>query len=245
MEITKEKEREHIEGQDNLALVPRYFQWVLNHFGAIEGRRVWDAGAGIGILASLLQERAAFLYLTEIGDENLAHLRTRFEGKGNVRVEHCDLLAPNIPAIQAHAIDLITNFDVLEHIEDDEKVLRTFHDALAPKGEVLIKVPAHPSLYCDIDRATLHYRRYSKKELREKMERAGFTVRKLRYMNMLGVLLYIVKGKILREKKHGGTIISKGSFKTLNAIIPILEGVEKVVPPLFGLSLVAVGRKGG
>ncbi len=70
--------------------------------------------------------------------------------------------------------DLITAFDVLEHIEDDISALSSWHQALKPNGYVFITVPAYQWLFSAHDKALQHYRRYSAKELKQKFAQAGF-----------------------------------------------------------------------
>ncbi len=50
--------------------------------------------------------------------------------------------------------------DVLEHVEDDRRLLGRVIDALPPGGHVLITVPADPALWSGHDVAFGHHRRY-------------------------------------------------------------------------------------
>ena len=53
---------------------------------------------------------------------------------------------------------LIGMFDVLEHIEDDVAALRAVRQSLAPKGQLLMTVPAAPSLWSRYDEESQHHR---------------------------------------------------------------------------------------
>lgn len=74
------------------------------------------------------------------------------------------------------AFDLIGAFDVIEHIADDEGVLRQLRAALASDGSVMISVPQHPFLWSSTDVAAMHARRYRRGELESKLVAAGFKV---------------------------------------------------------------------
>src|SRR5439155_18247453 len=71
---------------------------------------------------------------------------------------------------------LVGILDVLEHLPDDVAVLRDLRRMLAPRGVLLLTVPAHQSLWSYFDEASNHQRRYSPRELREKLRAAGFNV---------------------------------------------------------------------
>ena len=72
--------------------------------------------------------------------------------------------------------DLMGAFDVIEHIEQDEVVLREAHRTLAPGGGLLITVPQHPFLWSAADEYAYHQRRYTAPELRRKVQDAGFRI---------------------------------------------------------------------
>jgi SAM-dependent methyltransferase len=72
--------------------------------------------------------------------------------------------------------DLIGAFDVIEHIEEDEAVLREMHRALRPGGLVMLTVPQHMWLWSRYDEAGGHVRRYSRAGLRQRLRDAGFTI---------------------------------------------------------------------
>lgn len=89
-------------------------------------------------------------------------------------VELVQLDATAIPV--TNIFDVIGAFDVVEHIEDDEAVLRAMHRALKPGGGVMIAVPQHPSLWSASDDVAHHQRRYRRGELEQKVSAAGFDV---------------------------------------------------------------------
>ena len=72
--------------------------------------------------------------------------------------------------------ELIGLFDVLEHIPDDEQVLRDLYSLLAPGGALVLTVPAHPCLWSYFDEAAHHQRRYRFSELVEKLTKAGYRI---------------------------------------------------------------------
>ena len=55
--------------------------------------------------------------------------------------------------------------NVLEHIDDDQGVLRSISDRLEPGGHVAIWVPAFTLLYSPFDAKLGHVRRYRRRQL--------------------------------------------------------------------------------
>jgi SAM-dependent methyltransferase len=74
--------------------------------------------------------------------------------------------AQQLPFV-SQSVDLICLYDVLEHLPDDEQAVGEFRRVLRPGGQLLLTVPAFPSLYSGHDRALGHYRRYNRSGLRE------------------------------------------------------------------------------
>jgi SAM-dependent methyltransferase len=82
--------------------------------------------------------------------------------------------------------DFIYSKDVLEHIEDDQGALKQIHEHLQPGGTFAVYVPALPIIYSGLDRSVGHFRRYKKKEMKLKLDAAGFKVITTRYVDVLG-----------------------------------------------------------
>ena len=89
-------------------------------------------------------------------------------------------------------VDGFVNFvyasNVLEHIENDLKVLKEMRNKIKLGGKIAIYVPALTILFSDLDRNVGHYRRYSKSELVGKVKAAGFEVEDCYYNDCVGVL---------------------------------------------------------
>ncbi len=243
MTLPESFEAVHLEAQERMGKLGYYYQWILNNFSPYVGSRIWDAGAGVGHVAGNLVDKAEYLLLTEYGQENLKQLHHLFDHSQHVEVSFCDLLDEASADFSAKRLDTIVNLDVLEHLEDDETALRTFYRNLRSGGHVLVKVPAHPFLFGSMDHASLHFRRYTRTVLAAKLERVGFTVERIRYMNMAAVVPYFIKGRILKRQGNFSRSVNSSRLGFYNRLMPWLERMEKAVPPMFGLSLIAVGRK--
>jgi SAM-dependent methyltransferase len=152
----------------------------------------------------------------------------RLEGETARAEEYC-------PAAEAGAHDFIISTNVLEHVEDHVRALRNFRALLAPGGTALILVPAHPSLYSDLDRNLSHFRRYSRATLAGACAEAGLDVLRMRHFNPLGALGWWLNGKVLRRG-----ILPSGQLSLYTRFaIPISRLLDRWNPFPVGVSLVA------
>ena len=100
--------------------------------------------------------------------------------------------------------DLLTCFDVLEHISDDTGFLRDSRNLLKPGGHILITVPAYQFLWSELDMVASHVRRYTKPELIRKLQTVGFVSIKASYfisILFLPIITYRFLGKLTGRAK--------------------------------------------
>jgi SAM-dependent methyltransferase len=142
--------------------------------------RILDVGCGTGEMVDMLR---AFGTVTAIdpSPDAVAACRERFGDEVEVAVGTVpdDLPGPG-------AADVVTAFDVIEHLDDDAGALRRIHDVLAPAhGTLVVTVPAFAFLWGAHDVLAGHRRRYTAQALRSRLTDAGFAVERLSYFNCL------------------------------------------------------------
>jgi SAM-dependent methyltransferase len=166
---------------DKLAMLEAGYFWFVTRNELIVGladkffpraRRFLEIGCGTG---AVLREMAGSrrwerLVGSELHPSGLAHARRRLPSE----VEFVQFDARNIPAIGV--FDLLGAFDVIEHISDDEGVLRGMRAATVTGGGTIIAVPQHPRLWSHADDLAHHQRRYRRGELEAKLRRSGFEI---------------------------------------------------------------------
>ena len=130
---------------------------------------ILDVGAGTGMLAEALT-RFGRVTALEAAPEALTHL----ERRNDLTIVRGILPNPDLPR---GAYDLVTGFDVLEHIEDDRSAMADIADVLRPGGLLLLTVPAHPALWSDHDEIHHHFRRYRPGEVEDLAGGSGLAVR--------------------------------------------------------------------
>jgi SAM-dependent methyltransferase len=76
----------------------------------------------------------------------------------------------------AMAFDLVSAFDIVEHIDDDASALAELSRVAAPGAALLIAVPLHPELWSPFDDFVGHRRRYEPERLLARLAEFGFRV---------------------------------------------------------------------
>ncbi len=237
MELSGVNAEETFVIQEILGDAHNYNRWLYDAVAPVLGRRVVDVGSGFGNVTKFLLDRELVVSL-DVEPRYVESLRERFGSHPNYEAVLCDLFEDDLAPLVARRLDSATSFNVIEHVEDDVRFLSRIRELLTPGGGLGIVVPAMQVLYGSMDRTDRHFRRYGKKELREKLERAGFVVEDLRFINRLGAFGWFVNGRILKRR-----IIPSGQMGFYERIIPWMRRLERVAPLPFGQSLVALARK--
>jgi SAM-dependent methyltransferase len=143
---------------------------VLKAVSGIQHARFFEIGCGTGAFLRSLSSANSFKLLgSEIYLRGLLSATSRSK-----EVEFIQLDATDIPFdSEFHAIGA---FDVIEHVDDDIAILQGIWRALKPGGTVILTVPQHQFLWSSLDEFVHHRRRYSRKDLVDKLESVGFQV---------------------------------------------------------------------
>lgn len=138
--------------------------------------------------------------------------------------------------------DCVVSTDVLEHIEDDREAFARMMEMVRPGGTVMIAVPAGPWLFGYHDEQLGHFRRYSKKSLRELVEPAC-EVQTLRYFGFTLVPVCLMYSRWLR-RPYPVTESGDPKQRPLRSLaLRSLMKLDKLVPMPFGISVLLKGVK--
>jgi SAM-dependent methyltransferase len=183
---------------------------------------ILEVGCGTGFVSSFL--RSIGYNSLDCSDVFLAAVRYCKQRRGGCAYYLFDLTCS--PFFEHY--DAICVFDVLEHINDDELALQNAYNSVRAGGSLFITVPASGLLWSEVDVYSKHKRRYSRKELIQKVERAGFHVLRCSYfMSLLFPLLLArrrMRGRAGKEiAKPNGTIGCFGADELrLNPLLNII-----------------------
>ncbi|MBS0558324.1 MAG: class I SAM-dependent methyltransferase [Proteobacteria bacterium] len=127
------------------------------------GKRVLDAACGEGYGSAMLASAAASVVGMDIAEDAIAHARSRYGARPNLRFERSDCTALEVtPA----SFDLVVSFETLEHVAAQEQMIAGFARVLADDGILIVSSPDKRT-YSDISgfRNEFHVRELYRDEL--------------------------------------------------------------------------------
>jgi len=228
---------------DTYNKMDRYFQWVYNTYAKFVGKNVLDIGVGFGNMTKFYVHKTDLVIATDLNESVLEIVKKRFHNY-NVITQTLNIESDDVSALKQHRLDTVICTNVIEHIEDDFKALLNMKAILANQGKIIILVPALPSLYNQFDRSAGHFRRYRRGELVALAHKAELKIVHRRYVNVLGIIPYYLKGKNskkdVREQNQNDILcsseIGEKASKLYNIASYIMEPVEKIIRFPWGLS---------
>jgi 2-polyprenyl-3-methyl-5-hydroxy-6-metoxy-1,4-benzoquinol methylase len=150
--------------------------------------RVLDAGCGDGFLLKEMTKLSVECYGFDYNPLRVGHARDNAPG---ATVAQKDLM--NLGVVPEF-FDVIAVSQVLEHVDDDEKVISNLVEILKPGGLLIAGVPNEGCVLGmlrntlfepSISRTTDHVRFYTDPIIRNKLEKAGLTVERVYYESFM------------------------------------------------------------
>ena len=201
--------------------------------------RILDVGCGTGANLLMLSQYGDAEGV-DISEDALAFCRER--GLNRVRQGAGEELP-----YDDNTFDLITAFDVVEHMDDDLAGLREMYRVLRPGGHALLFVPTFMFLWGLQDDVSHHRRRYRLPELRRVLEQAGFEIERSTYANIMFFFPILLMRKLMRLTGIKAETENNINVSALNAPLGALFGAERAIlrhanlP--FGVSGLCVAKK--
>ena len=197
--------------------------------------RVLEVGAGIGQISELLSA------LPDVKELLAVEPDANFCAEFRKLRPHQPLLEGTLEALNdSRPWHGIISINVLEHILEDERELTRYGRLLrGERGRLCLFVPARPEIYAPLDADFGHHRRYTRRELRRKLEQAGFEILRLNYFNWVGYFAWWLSFRVC-----GNRSFDAGAVRFYDRVI--FPGVywceSRLSPPPFGQSLIAVAQ---
>jgi SAM-dependent methyltransferase len=218
---------------EGLATAVNHRRWFIELALPYLGDNPIEIGSGLGDYALEWSEHLPRFTATEADPDRLVLLKERLADHPTIDVRQMLL-----PTTETGDYSAAVSYNVLEHIEDHATALRSMATLVKPGGKVILIVPAFMFAMSNVDIATGHVRRYTKKSMRAVMAEAGLEIEKLHYANALGLIGYYAATSIFKLAPKEGPMV-----KIYDSIVlPITKAMESVVRPPFGQSVFVVAR---
>jgi SAM-dependent methyltransferase len=234
------------EGHDLEALadLPHYVDWIRHGFAGHLRGRVLEVGAGTGNFSIQYVADVDEAVLLEPAQNLYPILAARFCSLPHVQPV-CGLLDEWSQRPEAHGgpgrrlFDAAVMVNVLEHIADDQGTLRRLALLLRPGGKLLVFVPALRWLYGSLDAEVQHYRRYSRSGLTRVVSRAGLDVLSLRFFDAVGVLPWLLAGRILKRRRFSAA----AAHVYDRVVVPVVSRLERWLRLPLGKNLICIAQR--
>jgi hypothetical protein len=213
-----------------------YHRWIAAEFKPYLGQIVAEVGAGIGDFSRILLENSLERLHVYEPSQNLFSLLKKRIGQE----AHVLLFDEFFGADHSHHdyYDSVAYVNVLEHIENDKTELTNAHLAIKSGGHLLLFVPALSWLYSNFDKHIGHFRRYEKRDLVSLVECTGFSIIKVRYFDIAGIVPWFINFVLLKSTLGSGSVTLYDKY-----VVPIMRTLEHPVSPPLGKNILLVARK--
>lgn len=204
--------------------------------------KILDVGCAGGHLIRFLEQRG---FSNVYGIDNSKNAVQECKRNGIKNILECDAAKTGF---SDNCFDIIVASDVLEHIQDEKSALKEWRRLLKDNGTLILFVPAFQFMYGQHDSSNRHFRRYSKKCLRQSLGNAGFVISRVSYWNFilfLPISVLRVFQKLFMPNKCKDQLFKADSianyflFRLLRTENSLLESINLPI----GVSLFAIAQK--
>jgi SAM-dependent methyltransferase len=217
------------------SFLERIAQSIRNPNSAI---RILDVGCGTGANLEMLAQFGESEGV-DVSDDALEFCRLKGlkAHKG---------LAEKLP-FDDESFDMVTALDVVEHLDDDIAGLKEMNRVLKKDGKTLIFVPAFMWLWGVQDDISNHRIRYTKKQIVERLHKAGFEIERATYANWTFFAPILAGRTIMKITGIKPESENNVNVSALNGIFGKIFSSERLwlknfdFP--FGVSIVIVAKK--
>ena len=115
---------------------PARLAWIDEIVG-LAGRRVLDVGCGGGLLSEAMARRQATVTGIDMSPESLAVARLHLLESAPVQVDYREISAEDLADEMPRSFDVVTCMELLEHVPDPARLVRSCARLAKPGGSVL------------------------------------------------------------------------------------------------------------
>ncbi len=207
-----------------------------------------EIGCGTGYVTKMIAKKFPDkkIYASEYLLSGLNEAKERLKNLNNV-----SLISLDARKIQSkNKYDIIGAFDVIEHISEEDIVLKEINNSLKKNGKFIFSVPQHQFLWSIYDDLGFHKRRYSRKYLLQKLKENNFEIIYINSFNSLLLpAMYVSRFLNKFKKKEEFDIMDELKISNfLNGVLKKILNFEYFLSKIginfrFGGSLIGIAKK--
>jgi len=216
---------------------------LISKFNLSKEVHILDIGCSAGcLIQELIKKGFKNVYGIDISEQSIAHCK-------KMGLKNIEIMDASDMRFKNNTFDVIISSDNLEHLKNDQEVLRDWNRVLKPNGILLVFVPACKSLWSIHDIANYHFRRYSKAELFNKLLCANYTIERSSYWNFIlfvPIGMSILLSKLFVKKSVYSNKIFSIPVWLNNLLIKVMRIENKLIEANsipFGISIFFIARK--
>jgi SAM-dependent methyltransferase len=199
-----------------------------------------EAGCGTGANLRILGSAG----LHGIGLDHSIYALALLKSKENFPLLAGDL---NDLPIKTESLGVFIAMDILEHLHDDTRGINESYRVLKEDGLLILTVPAFRFLWGVQDRITGHQRRYTRKEIMNRLKGVGFDVLKSSYFNFFLFFPILVARWTIRFLDLKIESENKINSPLINLVLKVIFSFEVYILKYFsfpfGVSIFCIARK--
>ncbi len=167
---------------ESVSLAENYNDYVTDIFISKINKlhKIVDFGAGYGLFTERIKNLGFNISAVEINKVALEKLKDKgiqtYQTLGEVPTP----------------FNCIISLNVLEHIEDDNFIIKEFYKKLPTNGKIILYLPASSLVWTKLDEMVNHKRRYSKLEVKKLLTSNQFKIEKIIYVDFIGWVVLLL-----------------------------------------------------
>ena len=193
---------------------------------------ILEVGAGIGSFTNNYRDNFKNITITELDKKNIRELKRRFKkSKIKITSQYTEQVKKKF--------NTILYMNVLEHIKNDKKEIKSALKKLKCNGHLIILVPAHNELFTKFDKEIGHHRRY-KVNFFKKIKLKDCEIRSLNYIDCFGYFLYFLNKIFFKNEIYPSKI---KIFIWDKIFIPLTFFLDFLTFYKFGKNIICIIKK--
>ncbi|MDP2641537.1 MAG: class I SAM-dependent methyltransferase [Candidatus Yanofskybacteria bacterium] len=191
-----------------------YHKKFLERWGDKKGKTILDVGCGAGEFLAALQARGWNVWGVDFDRRAIQAAKRHFRLDQVFAME----LGKFFKDVETPQFDVITCFEVIEHVDDPRKLMENIQNKLHPGGKVILSTPSRERFFANLntwDFPPNHLTRWNKEAVARLLRPFGFEPTFVVYVEQFRILLESFNGKFSLGLVAKAQAVSKKSSQSI------------------------------